>query len=247
MLQGLYAAAAGMSAQQTRMDAVSNDLANVSTPGYQHSRLAFRDLLYVRDGADGVQVGSGSAAADVGRSHAPGALQDTGRPLDVALAGRGFLEVTTADGDPALTRQGALQVDARGRLRTPSGALVAGVRPVPPGSSADGLKIAQDGTVRTAEGAELGRLRVVDVPAPDGLRSIGDSLLVATSASGAARQAPATGTNATTVRQGVLEASNVDTADAMVDLIESQRAFSMASRAVQTQDQMMEIANGVKR
>ncbi|MEV4422497.1 flagellar hook-basal body protein [Patulibacter sp. NPDC049589] len=247
MLQGLYAAAAGMAAQQTRMDAVSNDLANVDTTGYQHSRLAFRDLLYVRDGVEGVQVGSGAAASDAGRSTAAGALQETGRSLDVALSGPGYLEVRTPGGAPALTRAGALQVDARGRLCTASGALVAGVRPVPAGSSADDLKIGEDGTVRTAEGTELGRLRVVTVPGPDGLRPVGDSLFVPTAASGTAHAAASTGPGATTVRQGALEGSNVDTSDAMVDLIESQRAFSMASRAIQTQDQMMEIANGVKR
>lgn len=247
MLQGLYAAAAGMTAHQTRMDAVSNDLANVSTEGYKGSHLAFRDLLYVRDGVEGVQVGSGAGVSDLGRSRAPGILRETGRPLDVGLAGRGYLEVTTPGGDPALTRAGALRVDDRGRLCTPSGALVAGVRPVPDGTSADRLQIAPDGTVRTAEGAELGRLRVVDVPAPDGLRSVGDSLYVATNASGAPRATRPTGPDATTVVQGSLEGSNVDTSTAMVDLIESQRAFSMASRAVQTQDQMMEIANGVKR
>lgn len=244
MLQGLYAAAAGMAANQTRMDAVSNDLANVNTEGYRGSRVAFRDLLYVRDGVDGVQVGSGSAALDLGRTSAPGVHRETGRALDVALDGRGYLEVAAPDGTPALTRAGALRVDDRGRLCTPSGAVVAGVRPVPPGSSADALRIAEDGTVRTAEGAELGRMRIVDVPAPDALRSIGDSLFAATAGSGAARPVAA-GTS--TVRQGVLEGSNVDTGEAMVDLIESQRAFSMASRAVQTQDQMMEIANGVKR
>jgi flagellar basal-body rod protein FlgG len=247
MLQGLYAAAAGMAAQQTRMDAVSNDLANVNTEGYKGSRLAFRDLLYVRDGVEGVQVGSGSAVADLGRNGAPGVLRETGRALDVGLNGPGYLEVTTPGGDPALTRAGALRVDDRGRLCTPSGALVAGVRPVPPGSSADGLQVAADGTVRTAEGTELGRMRIVDVPARDGLRSVGDSLYVATNESGAPRAARATGEGATTVVQGSLEGSNVDTSESMVDLIESQRAFSMASRAIQTQDQMMEIANGVKR
>lgn len=247
MLQGLYAAAAGMAAHQTRMDAVSNDLANVNTEGYRGSRLAFRDLLYVRDGADGVQIGSGAAASDLGRSTAPGVLRETGRALDVGIAGRGHLEVTTPGGDPALTRAGALRVDDRGRLCTPSGAVVAGVRPVPTGSSADGLRIAEDGTVRTADGAELGRLRIVEVPAPDRLRPIGDSLFAVTADSGAGRPVATAGPDATTVRQGHLEGSNVRTSEAMVDLIESQRAFSMASRVIQTQDRMMEIANGVKR
>lgn len=246
MLQGLYSAAAGMSAQQYRMDATSNDLANVNTTGYKHERVAFRDLLYVRDGEPDVHIGSGAAAATIGRSAEQGALQRTDRPLDVAIQGRGYLEVRTPDGATALTRAGDLQVDARGRLATPTGALLTGVRPVPDGTDLTNVSIAQDGTV-SAKGADgaavaLGRLRVVDVRSPDGLQSIGDNLYSPTADSGQ----PAV-VNDSRLEQGALEASNVDTAEAMTDLIESQRAFAMASRAVQTQDQMMEIANGVKR
>jgi len=245
MLQGLYAAAAGMSAQQTRMDAVSHDLANVNTTGYKGERVAFRDLLYVRDGADGVEVGSGSAATTIGRSRAQGALTPTDRALDVALAGPGWLEVRRPDGQDALTRAGALQLDARGRLTTADGSLVAGVRPLPAGASGE-LSIGRDGTVTTKgrDGATvaLGRLTIVGVANPDGLRPLGDTQLALTAQSG-----PATPDPTTTVVQGHLEASTVSMADAMTDLIESQRAFAMASRAVQTQDQMMEIANGVRR
>ena len=242
MLQGLYAAAAGMSAQQSRMDAVSNDVANVNTTGYKSQRLAFRDLLYVRQGVEGVQVGSGSAAETLGRSRAQGALTQTGRSLDVALAGQGMLEVRRPDGTTAMTRAGDLQVDARGRLTTVDGSFVQGVRPLPAGTSADALSIAADGTVAGAQGTPLGRLRIVAVANPDGLAPVGDNLLQPTAASGAPRPDAST-----TVIQGHLEASNVSLADAMTDLVESQRAFSMASRAVQTQDQMMEIANGVRR
>lgn len=244
MLQGLNAAAAGMTAQQTRMDAISGDLANVNTPGYKHQRVNFRDLLYVRDGVDGVQVGSGAAASTIGRGSAQGALQETGRSLDVALKGPGYIEVRSPDGGVALTRAGSLQVDDRGRLTTASGALVPGVRPLPAGASAEKLKIDPDGTVSTETGQRLGQIQLVDVRAPDSLRPIGDSLSVATAESGAPTRAPLARTS---LVQGSLEASDVDTADAMVDLIESQRAFAMASRAVQTQDQMAEIANGVKR
>lgn len=246
MLQGLYSAAAGMTAQQNRMDAVSNDLANVNTTGYKHTRVSFRDLLYVRDGEPDVHIGSGAAAAMIGRSAEQGALDRTGRPLDVALDGPGFLEVRTADGGVALTRAGDLQVDARGRLVTPTGALLTGVRPLPAGTDASAVTIGPDGavTAKRQGGADvaLGRLRIVTVRSPDELRSAGGNLYAPTATSGA--PAPVAGTR---LEQGVLEASNVDTSDAMVDLIESQRAFAMASRAVQTQDQMMEIANGVKR
>lgn len=242
MLQGLHAAAAGMSANQSRLDAVSNDIANVNTTGYKQNRVAFRDLLYVRDGVEDVQVGSGAGATTVGRGYAQGALQVTDRPLDVAIAGPGFLRVQTPDG-PALTRAGDLQVDAQGRLATRDGALVPGVRPLPVGADAT-VKIGEDGTVRTANGQELGRLQIVNVPSPDGLRALGNSRFAETAESGAA---VAANPPETKVLQGNLEASNVDMSTAMVDLIESQRAFAMSSRAVQSQDQMWEIANGVKR
>ncbi|MCK9247735.1 MAG: flagellar hook-basal body protein [Solirubrobacteraceae bacterium] len=242
MLQGLYSAAAGMSAQQTRMDAVSHDLANTSTPGYKQERVAFRDLLYVRDGVEGVRAGSGSAAATIGRGTSQGALQATGRSLDVAITGAGYLQVTRPDGSSALTRAGVLQVDASGRLVTPSGDRLDGVGPLPAGTDVDKLGIGDDGTVRTADGTEVGRLRLVNVTAPDLMRPVGDNLFAPTAESGA----PTVTGNARLV-QGHLEASAVNVADAMTDLIESQRAFAMASRAVQTQDQMLEIANGVKR
>jgi flagellar basal-body rod protein FlgG len=246
MLQGLYAAAAGMTAQQTRMDSTSNDLANVNTTGYKHQRVNFRDLLYVRDGDEGVQIGAGAGASTIGRSAEQGALQRTERPLDVAIQGPGFLEVRTPGGDTALTRAGALQVDSRGRLSTPNGDLLTGVRPLPAGTDASAVKIGPDGTVTVpgADGAPtaLGRLRIVSVTSPDDLQPVGDNLLAVNADSG--QPAPVAGS---TLEQGVLEASNVDTGQAMADLVESQRAFAMASRAVQTQDQMMEIANGVKR
>src|SRR5919202_2024403 len=121
MLEGLDAAAAGMAAQQTRLDAVANDLANANTTGYKHVRVGFRDLLYDRagrPGAAGVQVGAGAAAVDAGRGFEQGALQRTDRPLDVALQGPGFLRVRLADGRDALTRDGALHVDGARRLST---------------------------------------------------------------------------------------------------------------------------------
>ncbi|WP_320669662.1 flagellar hook-basal body protein [Patulibacter defluvii] len=242
MLQGLYSAAAGMTAQQTRMDAVSGDVANANTPGYRRERVAFRDLLPVRDGVPGVEVSSGAAVRGIGRSSLAGALRETGRALDVAITGSGFLQVERPGGGTALVRSGALAVDGRGRLTTATGELLAGVRPVPAGASAERLRIDPDGTVSTDDGRRLGRLRLVDVAAPGQLQPIGDGLAVATAGSGPLRSA----TGARLV-QGSLETSNVDLGDAMVDLIESQRAFSMASRAVQMQDQMLEIANGVKR
>ena len=246
MLEGLYSAAAGMAAQQRRLDGVANDLANASTTGYKHVRVGFRDLLYsAQGGAAGptVLAGAGSAAGFVGRSQEQGALQTTGQPLDVAIQGPGFLQVKRADGSLALTRDGSLRLDALGRLTTADGDVVQPPITAPRGTTPDQLSIAADGTVRVGTGRALGRIELVTVPSPDGLQSLGANRFGVTAASG---QPIAAGPD-TSLRQGVLEGSNVDVGDAMVDMIDAQRSFQLASKAIQMQDQMLEIANQVKR
>jgi flagellar basal-body rod protein FlgG len=245
MLTGLSSAAAGMAAQRQRMDAVSNDLSNANTTGYKRVRVAFRDLVYQeapRGTAPGVRLGSGAAAAAVGRTFEQGAMRSTGRPLDVALQGPGFLRVRLPDGRAALTRDGNLQVDGRGRLATASGALVQPAITVPSGVGEGQVAIGADGTV-TAAGRTLGRLDIVSVRAPQSLQPVGDNAFVATPESGPIARAGA----GTTLAGGTLEASNVDMAEAMVAMIESQRAFELASKAITTADQMMGVANEVKR
>ncbi len=243
MLEGMYSAAAGMAAQQQRLDALSNDLANTGTTGYKKLRVAFRDLVYTPTGpgaGPGVQEGAGAAATLVGRGSAQGALQRTDRPLDVALQGPGFLQVRRADGAQVLTRDGALQIDSQNRLTTIAGHAT-GVT-VPAGTTDEQVDIAANGTV-TVNGQGRGRLDLVTVNAPGGLEPRGDNTFAATAASGA----PAAAGAATTVEKGALEASNVDVAESFTDMIESQRAFELGSRAIRMQDQLLEIANGVKR
>jgi flagellar basal-body rod protein FlgG len=241
----MYSAAAGMAAQQQRIDAAANDLANTSTNGYKHVRVAFRDLAYTAAGTGGtrdVLIGGGSAATVMGRSLQQGALQLTAEPLDVAVQGNGFLAVRGRDGQPAMTRDGHLGTDERGRLVTSGGLLLDPPVTVPAGTDTADVKVAGDGTV-TARGVRLGVLRLVSVPNPSALAGGPDNTFKATAASGAATAAPRT----TTVTQGALEASNVDLGDAMVDMMEAQRGFELASKAIQYQDQLMEIANGIKR
>lgn len=244
MLEGLRAAATGMIAQQRRMDALSNDIANVNTVGYKHERTSFRELVSGPPGlgaSQDVETGAGAAAGSAGRGWGQGALQSTGQPLDVAIEGDGFLQVRLPDGRTALTRSGALQVDARGRLTTASGALLQPPITLPTGVSAHELAIAPDGTLN-AQGRPLGRMTLVTVAAPHQLDDVGDGMYTTNAGSGPPRVA---GT-ATRVVQGALEMSNVDLGDAMVDLISSQRGFQMASQAVRTQDQMLSIANQIK-
>jgi flagellar basal-body rod protein FlgG len=242
MIEGLFTAAAGMEAQQTQLDAVSNDLANVSTPGYQSELLGFHDLLYTTVGPKNgttQPTGAGAAANVVGRNQAQGAFQQTGRALDVALNGAGFLEVRRSDGSIGLTRNGSLELNAGRQLITAQGMLVQPPITIPNNVPADQVGIAPDGTVRYG-GKTFGKLSLVNVPAPDQLLPAGDSTFTATTASGAIRAA-----NGMTVQQGYLEGSNVDMATAMGEMIDAQRGYQMDSRAIQMQDQMLQIANSI--
>jgi flagellar basal-body rod protein FlgG len=239
MLEGLYSAAAGMQAQQQRMDSVANDLANANTNGYKKSRVAFRDLLYVRDASGNVQS-AGAAATTIGRGFDQGALKETGNKLDLAIESGGFLQVRRADGTTALTRDGSLKLDPRGRLTTQQGDLVQPAVTVPAGTQEADLQIGADGTI-TANNRQVGRIQVVSVRSPQALQSVGDNLFRPTAASGAPA-ALATGR----LTQGSVEASNVDVADSMTEMMDAQRSFQLASKAVQMQDQMLQIANQVK-
>jgi flagellar basal-body rod protein FlgG len=208
-------------------------------------RVGFRDLVYTQAGrssAPGPRTGSGAAAVDAGRGFAQGTLQRTDQPLDVALQGDGFLRVRLPDGRQALTRDGSLHLDGAGRLAGSSGALVQPPITVPAGTDPTRVAIGPDGTVRAA-GRVVGRLDIVSVRSNQGLQPVGDNAFLVTPQSGPAGRAPAS----TTLTQGALEMSNTDVSDAMVAMIESQRAFQLTSKAIQTQDQMWEIANGVKR
>ena len=241
MLEGLYSAASGMEAQQNQFDAISNDMANLDTPGYQSTVVGFHDLLY-SNGAYGstVPTGAGSASAIVGRDQSQGAINETKRQLDVAVQGRGYLEVRRPDGSIGLTRNGRLELNAKRQLTNQEGMLVQPPITIPVGVSTDEVAIASNGTVQAA-GKTIGKLALVDVPAPDGLVADGDSVFSATAASGAIRTAK----NAT-LQQGALEGSNVDMGAEMAKMMTAQKEYEMSSQAVQYQSQMLQIANQIK-
>lgn len=246
MLEGLRTAAAGMKAQQFKLDAVSNDLANANTTGYKRLRVGFSDLLYEQGGrptiSNEAQLGTGSRAILGGRTFEQGNLQRTDKPTDVAIQGPGFLKVKLADGRDALTRDGNLHIDSNRRLVTSFGGTMSPSITVPEGVSESEISIGRDGSV-LAKGQNIGRLQLVNVRSPQNLESVGDNAFITTARSGNAVAAPAT----TVLEQGALESSNTDMAQAMTDMIEAQRTYQLTSKAIQTADQMMEIANGVKR
>jgi flagellar basal-body rod protein FlgG len=241
MLEGLYSAAAGMSAQQEALDAISNDLANVNTNGFKSERVAFNDLLYnqVRIAGSESTIGSGSSAAIVGRSKAQGALRETGNPLDLAIEGTGFFKVTGPGGQTALTRDGALALDASGTLVTGAGYRLEPPIKVPAGVSAEEVSVAADGTV-SARGKALGRIELVSVTSPDHMTSLGSNLLLPTSDSGAPHAVQAH------IKQGALEQSNVDLGTDVANLVSTQRSFQMESTALSNASQMMSIANQLR-
>jgi flagellar basal-body rod protein FlgG len=246
MLEGLYSAAAGMAAQQDRMDSLANDVANVNTPGYKRLRVGFRDLIYQQSGRGAqpnVRTGTGAAAMTLGRGQAEGSLQQTGNPLDLSIQGQGFFQVRRPDGQIALTRNGNFRLDATGRLVNQQGALVQPAITAPRGTDPKQLQVASDGTVTIDRGRRLGRIAVVTVTSTDGLQPLGDNLFAVSRASGASRAAG----RGTTIAQGTLEMSNVALADAMTDMMDAQRSFELASKAITMQDQILGIANGVKR
>jgi flagellar basal-body rod protein FlgG len=243
VLEGLYSAAAGMAAQQQRIDAVSNDIANVSTTGYKRTRLSFHDLAYAAQSTgNDVRAGAGSAAAWSSRSEVAGSIEQTGQPFDLAIVGDGYLQVRRPDGQIGLTRQGSLRLNADRQLVTVNGDRLQPPIEIPADVAEQDVTIGADGTVTAPGGRNLGQITLRDVPAPGGLQDAGGSLSIPTQASGAVRNA-----TGGTLQQGSLERSNVDMADAMTSLVEAQRSYTMASRALQTQDQLMEIANGIKR
>jgi flagellar basal-body rod protein FlgG len=240
----LSTAAAGMEAQQAWLDALSNDIANVSTSGYKSLRVGFRDLLYQspgRGGAAGTRTGAGAAAEVFGRDFEPGALEATGRPLDVALTGAGFIEVAAPGGGVALTRAGNLQIGPDGRLRTATGqALQPPVR-IPKGVDPEEISIAADGTVAAGK-RTLGKIPLVEVTNPDGLQADGENGYLPTAASGPVRAA-----RGARLQQGALEASNVDMASVMTAMTEAQQGYALAGKAVSTQDEVLAVANGLIR
>lgn len=231
MPDGLRAAAAGLAAQQARLDSIANDVANVGTAGYKSTRVAFRDLV----------GGAGAAASDAGRSFQPGPLMDSTNPLAVAITGPGFFQVSLGDGRTGLTRSGDFRLDANRELVTSAGNRLVPPLKLPAGADPDDVTIAVDGTV-TVGATKVGQLQIVDVPARTGLLSVGDGVYVPGAASGAATRVarPA-------LQQSVLEGSNVDVGTAMVEMIDAQRSFQLASQALKMQDQLREMANGIRR
>ena len=261
MIKSLYTSATGMRVQQVNVDVIANNLANVNTSGFKRTQADFQDLMYVisRDpGAltangfstpSGVQIGSGAELISTTKVFSPGVLEPTTRELDVAIEGDGFFIVEHPNGEDAYTRDGAFRVDATGLMTTAQGFPLKGGVTVPEGYQR--ITIAADGTVSVTldDGtiSEIGQITLGRFFNPPGLRNGGSNLYFETDSSGAVTEVVAGEDGAGTVRQGVLERSNVDVVRELVSLITAQRAYEINSRAIRTGDEMLsEVANLVR-
>jgi flagellar basal-body rod protein FlgG len=255
MNQALWIAKTGLDAQQTRMEVVSNNIANVSTTGFKRERAVFEDLLYQnisQVGASSTQdtqlpsgfsIGTGVRVVATEKLHSQGNLTNTGNPLDLAVQGKGFFQILMPDGSLAYTRDGSFQVNQDGQLVTSSGYQVQPAITVPEG--AQSVTVGSDGTVSvllpgSAAATQVGSLQLSNFINPAGLQAIGQNLLLESGASGA----PQTGTPGLnglgTLLQGSVESSNVNIAEELVNMIETQRAYEMNSKAIQSADQMLQ-------
>jgi flagellar basal-body rod protein FlgG len=255
MIRSLYIAKTGLEAQQTNLDVISNNLANVSTNGFKKSRAVFEDLLYqnVRQpGAQssqqtqlpsGLQIGTGVRTVATERIHTQGNPQQTSNSKDVMINGSGYFQVLTPDGTQAYTRDGSFQTDSNGQLVTSSGYVLQPPITVP--ANALTMTVGRDGTVSvttpgTAAATQIGSIQVHTFINPAGLESKGENLYNETGASGTAN-ANVPGTNgAGVLMQGFVETSNVNVVEEMVNMIETQRAYEINSKAITTSDQMLQ-------
>jgi len=253
MLKAFSTAATGMHAQQMMVDVTANNLANINTTGFKRSQIDFQDLLYVKlreAGAEvasgmkspsGLELGSGVRAASTVKVFTPGELVNTGRNLDLAILGDGFLQVSLPSGETRYTRDGALQTNADGQLVTATGYIMEPAITIP--TDAVAIDIGKDGSVNvtTASGTQsvVGTIQLARFPNPSGLSSEGDNLLAETEASGS----PTTGTAGENgfgnLQAGFLEKSNVQMVTELVNLITAQRAYEVSSRAIKTGDDML--------
>lgn len=261
MIRALRTAALGMSAQQSGVDNIANNLANANTTGFKRSTIVFQDLLYQTVQAPGMaetqggapaslQMGHGAAAIATVRTFTQGGLTETGNALDIAINGDGFLQVRRPDGTIAYTRDGTLTLSADGQLITQTGLPIEPDISVPP--EAVEIHISQDGIVSArmqgeADSFELGQIELARFANPAGLTALGGNLFEQTEASGEPTIDTPGEEGLGVIRQGFLEAANVDVVKEMVNLITAQRAYEINSKMVNTSDDMLQIANNLKR
>lgn len=255
MHAALYISKTGLSAQDTRLAAISNNLANVATAGFKKDRVVFEDLLYQiqrQPGASssqstelpsGMQIGTGVRVSSSQKLFTQGALQTTGEALDIGVNGRGFFEIMMPDGSSAYTRDGQFQVNANGEIVTGQGHILNPGLTVP--ADAQTITVGQDGVVTVKlpgqpQPVNIGNINLVDFVNPSGLQALGGNLYSETIASGNPQQSTPGQNGMGKLAQGSVESSNVEVVEELVDMITTQRAYEMNSKAISTADQMLQ-------
>lgn len=264
MMRSLWTAASGMAAQQSNMDVIANNLANVNTSGHKKHRAEFQDLMYQtlrQPGAPtsgdtrlptGLQMGHGVFLAATNTIHTQGNFQSTDNPTDMMIEGDGYFQITLPDGTIAYTRDGSFKLDETRRIVTSEGYPLEPEITIPEDAPSDTITISSDGRVSALpageqESEELGQIELSRFVNPAGLSSIGKNLYLETAASGAPiNNEPGTDGTGTIMQRG-LEMSNVQMVEEMVNMIVAQRAYETNSKAITTSDSMLETANGIKR
>jgi flagellar basal-body rod protein FlgG len=262
MIRSLETAASGMLVQQRNLDVIANNLSNVNTTGFKASRAEFQDLMYqtirlggASQGGTAVlpasqQVGMGAKFISSATNFAPGALQATDSPYDVAINGDGFFQVLMPDGTTAFSRDGSFKLNSEGKLVTSDGYALKGDITIP--IDANVVTISPNGTVSARiagqqEAQVLGAINLATFPNPAGLERIGRNLYMSTPASGDATEAEAGKSGTGTLEQGALEGSNVQMVEEMVRMIMAQRAYEVNSKAIQAADEMLGATNSLRR
>jgi flagellar basal-body rod protein FlgG len=255
MNPALWAAKTGLDAQQTRMAVVSNNLANVNTTGFKKSRAVFEDLLYQNvtqvgaatsqntQAASGLELGTGVRVVATEKTYTQGNLSQTGNAMDLAISGRGFFQVLMPDGTLGYTRAGDFQLNQSGQLVTSSGYTLQPAITIPAG--AQSVTIGNDGTVSVQLAGQsapttVGSIQLADFVNPAGLQPRGENLLTESAASGTAQTSNPGQNGLGTILQGSVESSNVNVVEEMVNMIETQRAYEMNTKAIETTDQMLQ-------
>lgn len=255
MIRSLWIAKTGLDAQQTHIDVIANNLANVSTTGFKRSRAVFEDLLYQnirQPGAQssqqtqipsGLQLGTGVRPIATERIFTQGNLQQTNNDTDLAINGQGFFQVLLPDGTTAYTRDGSFQIDNQGQLVTSSGYFVQPAITIP--QNAQSITVGRDGTVSvTQQGTpapvQVGTIQVTTFINPAGLQAQGENLYVETASSGTPNNNTPGTNGAGSVTQKFVETSNVNVAEELVNMIQTQRAYEINSKVITTSDQMLQ-------
>jgi flagellar basal-body rod protein FlgG len=258
----LHVARTGLDAQNTKMQVIANNLANVNTTGFKKSRADYQDLLYQEmksAGASsspstmvptGIEIGQGVRTVSTEKLFNQGSFKQTENPLDIAIEGEGFFQVTKPDGLMAYTRTGEFKVDSEGRLVTSDGYTIEPQITIP--SDAMAVTISADGIVSVtqpgiATPTQVGNLELARFINPSGLQPLGRNLYTTTAASGEAMTGTPGTDGAGTLAQGFLEMSNVSVVEEMVNMIAAQRAYEINSKSIQTTDEMLQTANSMKR